>query len=244
MPPLKDLTGKRFGKLTIIGRSGQKQGGNILWLALCDCGKRTFATASNMKAGIKKSCGCIKQNQPAHNAVDRTGKRYGIWTVLKKVHSKQKTRTAWLCRCDCGTERVMSAQYLKPSLGGIKSCGCLNHLSRRGQDAPGYKRGYYKKQSGYICFRGENRNGEWREIPFHVAVMEKTIGRRLTPGETVHHKNGIRDDNRIENLELWGNKHPSGQRVEDMISFCIDYLTEYAPECLAFIKEKKCASGN
>lgn len=51
----------------------------------------------------------------------------------------------------------------------------------------------------------------------HRVVMERMIGRSLTPDETVHHRNGDRCDNRPENLELWANRHPRGQRASDMV---------------------------
>lgn len=74
--------------------------------------------------------------------------------------------------------------------------------------------------------------GEYRRLE-HRVVMEQQIGRPLHPDETVHHRNGKRDDNRIQNLELWSSKHPKGQRVEDKVAFSIEMLRRYAPELLS-----------
>jgi hypothetical protein len=91
---------------------------------------------------------------------------------------------------------------------------------------PGEWREWYKHKSGYIR-RTSTLNNVKKMQSQHRVIMEEFLGRSLLTGENVHHKNGIRDDNRIENLELWIVAQPSGQRVQDQVAWAKEILKRY-----------------
>jgi hypothetical protein len=93
-----------------------------------------------------------------------------------------------------------------------------------------WKGGRTKHHAGYMMVRVVEhpraiRNGGY--VFEHILVMEEMLGRLLFPDETVHHKNGVKDDNRPENLELWTRPQPSEIRVEDAIAWAQEILRRY-----------------
>lgn len=92
----------------------------------------------------------------------------------------------------------------------------------------------YVDGNGYIRIKEPshpNADGQGRLFE-HVKVMSDLLGRPLWPDENVHHINGVRDDNRPENLQLWCTKQPKGQRIEDKVEWAKEILARYAPEVL------------
>jgi hypothetical protein len=108
-----------------------------------------------------------------------------------------------------------------------KRCRSCDSAFRVGENNSSWKGGRIVKK-GYIMLRIPNRGYVFE----HVLVMEEKLGRRLEEDENVHHKNGVRDDNRLRNLELWVKPQPIGCKAEDALKWALMIVKRYKPEIL------------
>jgi hypothetical protein len=119
-----------------------------------------------------------------------------------------------------GTHGMCSAHYQRARRNGDP-----------GAEKPILVRGArrYIDDDGYVVIRadGHPNGGAGGGMFEHVRVMSDKIGRPLIKGETVHHRNGVRGDNRPENLELWSGMHPRGARVSDQIKWATEVIARY-----------------
>jgi hypothetical protein len=97
---------------------------------------------------------------------------------------------------------------------------------------PAYEHTRVHIEQGYVRIKtpGHPRGGKYGWVLEHIVVMEGELQRELLPGENVHHINGIRDDNRPENLELWVQAQPPGQRAADVLRWAEEMVQRYGSE--------------
>jgi hypothetical protein len=149
----------------------------------------------------------------------------------------------------------------RPGVWVVKPCGTCGvdvrrHTSRVTEVVFCSKACYVAKQqqglpihissSGYVLvfvgrdYPGANKSGHLME---HRMVMQGMLGRPLVGDENVHHKNGVRSDNRPENLELWSHSQPRGQRVEDKIKWAQEFLALYEGKAFPIMKPDEQAAA-
>lgn len=131
-----------------------------------------------------------------------------------------------ICGVDDCTEKAWSLGYCRTHHMRFKKYGDPKagvwHSRRQGEGKE-----WHEGPGGYVVRYDPQspHNTSGRHVYQHRQVMGEILGRPLRPGENVHHKNGNRKDNRPENLELWTSGQPSGQRIQDVAQWAIEWLT-------------------
>lgn len=136
MPKTCDLTGCKFGKLTVVKKTELTEDRYAVWRCRCDCGNECNVNTKRLKRGTVTDCGCVPKTEMRNGskAADLTNMVFGNLTALYRVENR-RGRTAWLCRCVCGNEVVVTNHSLRS--GETKSCGCLSHANPAYRDLSG-----------------------------------------------------------------------------------------------------------
>lgn len=129
-PKRENLTGRRFGRIVILGYMGPGSHRNPLWYWQCDCGNTGTSQVGAIKKGTQKSCGCFKRDG-LHNfgkGMDLTGQVFDRLTVLNEAPRRTTGKTAlivrmWRCKCECGNVCIKWQPDLRS--GNAQSCGCI-----------------------------------------------------------------------------------------------------------------------
>jgi hypothetical protein len=168
MGSFKNLTGQRFGKLTVIKQAESKLRSNgrpaVMWECKCDCGNTAIVRANMLSSGNTKGCGCGRKVPKYNNIKDLTGRKFGKLTVLElakhRTAKRGVSKVFWKCKCDCGNIKDVWVRSLTD--GHTKSCGCLKNESQNGKSGcPGViydkRRGSWlaqikiKQRQYYLC---------------------------------------------------------------------------------------------
>ena len=120
-----DLTGQKFGRLTVVDFYGSDKRRESIWRCQCECGNITNVLSSNLRKGYTKSCGCLQKEKAGKNTPikDLSNMSFGQLTVLYPTSQRLNGQVVWHCKCTCGKEIDVRSNNLIS--GNTFSCGCL-----------------------------------------------------------------------------------------------------------------------
>ena len=125
MSKLIDLTGQKFGRLTVLHKDTERITKNgSYWICQCECGNIKSIRSAHLRKGDIQSCGCYnKEHQAELKTENLVGQKFGMLEVIEKSNERSSdNRIKWICICDCGNLTTALAKDLKS--GHTQSCGC------------------------------------------------------------------------------------------------------------------------
>lgn len=123
---VKDLTGREFGKWTVVAFADRYKNGSQLWHTRCDCGNTSKVRAYALLRGLSEQCGrCARDSY----AVDETDNVYGNYTVLGPANPPTRNgHRVWQCLCACGNIRnVPGGDLRRAATSKCRSCAKRTH---------------------------------------------------------------------------------------------------------------------
>ena len=125
MGKIDDLTGQRFGLLTVETMVPERCGGYVQYACRCDCGQIIFANGKQLKRGTKKGCpDCVASS--CSRDVNLVGMQYGELTVLERLETRKDGRAQWRCACSCGIQSVIFKKIFVVSRHKKKAACCVS----------------------------------------------------------------------------------------------------------------------
>ncbi len=187
MPKKIDLTGKVFGRLTVLNEDTKRDSsGNVYWKCKCKCNKIKIIAGRLLRNGDIVSCGCYhKEIAGKAQQYDLTGMEFGRLTIIQRDRVDKVRGSYWLCQCQCGNSKIIRQNSLV--LGLTNSCGCLNHdTAKRRTDLKGMTFGRLKviEYSGSVKSGSKGLDAAW--LCKCQCGAEKVIrGRSLSNNKTL-----------------------------------------------------------
>ena len=156
---IKDITGRKFGKLTALFALNEVRGSSYMWHCVCECGNELDVRLSSLTSGNTTSCGCQRREKLKGKARDISGETFGLLTAIAPTDKRENGSVVWSCRCKCGNNAEVP--LIRLTSGNVKSCGCLKkNRMNRNQDKEKISELRKDNKSGHkgVC---QKRNGKW-----------------------------------------------------------------------------------
>lgn len=172
------------------------------------CSKECFYTSGVALKG--EEIPCVTCGKPVYKNKSQIDKKYCSMACRKTVYIKKCP----ICDTLMHSDRIHCSH----------SCSIIANKDIEKNVKIGTTR---KTPKGYILEKIQVDENTTTWIPQHRLVYEKFLGRKLERNENIHHLNSIKDDNRLENLELWNSAQPTGQRPKDILKFAREQFLFY-----------------
>jgi hypothetical protein len=216
------MDNSHYGLWTVLGPGTKKDH----LLCRCECGTEREVNRHSLERGLSRSCGCVAHAEGARKRRALPPDPDERREIARRFVEDGETQGALAEAFGCGIGTIIRVLRLEGVPAGAHG--------QKGERHHAWKGGKRLNENGYVMIRVDQndeigqamgpQNGYLLESRL---VMAHHLGRPLFPDEFVHHGPKGKQDNTIENLELWTTHHPKGQRVDELLEFAREIVTRY-----------------